>query len=110
LRDDLSADKSSEEDMVMDVVEPADKSSEECEVVDMIEAPANKSLEDEDLQPVVQTEEIVEPVVPTDSTDEDEADNFRQLLADLTARFEKQQQQKRAKKQQRAAANKQGDK
>jgi len=113
LRDDLSADKSSEEDMVMDVVEPADKSSEECEVVDMIEAPANKSLEDEVLQPVVQTKEIldvVEPaVIPTDSSDEDEADNFRQLLADLTERFEKQQQQRRAKKQQRAAS-KQGDK
>jgi len=78
--------------------------------VDMVEDPANKSLDDDDQQPEVQMEGVVEPEVPMDSTDEDEAEDFRQLLADLTERFEKQQQQKRAKKQQRAAANKQGEK
>jgi hypothetical protein len=90
LRDDLSA----------------DKSSEECEVVDVVEAAANKALEDEDVGPEVQMEEDMEPEVQMDSTDEEEARDFRQLLADLTEKFEKQQQQKRAKKQMRAKQGK----
>jgi len=86
LRDDLSA----------------DKSSEECEV-DLSEVAANKSLEDEDV--VVD----MEPDVQIDSTDEEEARDFRQLLADLTEKFEKQQaarREQRAKKKMRAKQGK----
>jgi len=97
---DLSADKSSDDrDM-----EPANKTSEGGEP-DPAEAAANKSLED------VDQDEDTEADAKTDSselglTDEEEASDFRQLLADLSARFEAQQTARRQKRDLKIRAEK----
>jgi len=94
---DLSADKSSDECET----ETADKSSEP----DPADTAANKSLED------VDQDEDTEADAKTDSsefglTDEEEASDFRQLLADLTARFEAQQAARRQKREKKIRAEK----
>jgi len=97
LVEDLSADKSSD-DCEM---ETADKSSEP----DPADAAANKSLEDLD------QDEDTEADAKTDEsefglTDEEEASNFRQLLADLKYRFEEQQAARRQKRKLKTRAKK----
>jgi hypothetical protein len=73
--------------------------------MDPAEVAANKSLEDEDTEADAQADS-------TDFglTDEEEASDFRQLLADLTARFEEQQaarhEQRARKKEKKMRAEK----
>jgi len=100
LVEDLSADKSSDDCETCET-EPADKSSEP----DPADAAANKSLEDLD------QDEDTEADAKTDEsefglTDEEEASDFRQLLADLTARFEAQQAARRQKREKKIRAEK----
>ena len=92
LMDDLAADKSSEEE----AADAANKSLDDEKAED------DASLEDEDTEGGDQS----------DLTDEEEASDFRQLLAELTARFEQQQadrREQRARKKEKRTRAEKGD-
>jgi len=82
----------------------ADKSSEE-EVADA----ANKSLDDKAEGDTSPEDEDTEGSVQSDLTDQEEASDFRQLLAELTARFEQQQADRRELRARKKSRAEKGD-